>query len=605
MSQFFNAVTAVRLISTIALFASGAHAQANHQWASVYTTRVSSAPDTVYNSEYNVVTQWNQMALELVKEAKPAPPVVARSMAITHTCIFDAWSTFSAGAKGLYFNLQGEFVRPAHERKDDAKSKAISAAAATCLRNLFPSTTQSAAVSSLLARYGVNSSDLDANANTPAGLGTRAAQAVIEARRNDGANQYGNVNCTTPTAAYCDSTRFVPSNAGATPITQINPNKWQPLPNGAVYQRPLAPHWGAVTPFVITSPSAFLADHPLPSDRLPALYPGVEYLKQVEDTLVVSQQLTRERKSQAILWADGPFSYLPPGHWNKVSQWVVNLHRLSIDRSVQFFAGLNWAMADAGIVSWKLKYEYDYVRPITAVRFVKNNQTVLAWGGPETPYDPTINPATGKPFGFARYIQGQDFNPYNPTTNPNHPLTPAFPEYTSGHSVFSMASALFMERFLKTPFMGIKVHFNPNDPEFREANPESASLIQADPNDPTKDFVWFFPTFRSAAIHAGNSRIVSGIHFDDGNIASQLIGARLGERAASLVNGLAPSRGNSPWIGRWLRDIQAELKNEARNSVQTDAQLLQSIRAEGRVQAQIEPKSSRRNNAGAKILTNQ
>lgn len=40
-------------------------------------------------SETNVV-RWNEAALEAIRSTHPGPPMVARALAILHTCIYDA-----------------------------------------------------------------------------------------------------------------------------------------------------------------------------------------------------------------------------------------------------------------------------------------------------------------------------------------------------------------------------------------------------------------------------------------------------------------------------------------------------------------------------------
>ena len=40
----------------------------------------------------NVVLRWNDAALKCVRESRPGPPVVARALAIVHTCVYDAWA---------------------------------------------------------------------------------------------------------------------------------------------------------------------------------------------------------------------------------------------------------------------------------------------------------------------------------------------------------------------------------------------------------------------------------------------------------------------------------------------------------------------------------
>ena len=99
-----------------------------------------------------------------------------------------------------------------------------------------------------------------------------------------------------------------------------------------------------------------------------------------------------------------------------------------------FFAMHN-ASFDAGIVAWHIKRKYNGVRPITAIRFAKQGQNILAWGGPGRPIE---------------HISGGKWSPYNPGTN----LTPSFPGYFSGHSVFSRSSATVLWLFTGDDFFG-------------------------------------------------------------------------------------------------------------------------------------------------------
>jgi hypothetical protein len=79
-------------------------------------------------------------------------------------------------------------------------------------------------------------------ATTPGRDGKRAADNVIAARRNDGANRAGN---------YADTTGYTPVNS---PDVLVDPWRWQPVrvPLGDPYgtpQTPLTPQWGKVRPF--------------------------------------------------------------------------------------------------------------------------------------------------------------------------------------------------------------------------------------------------------------------------------------------------------------------------------------------------------------------
>ena|SRR5579884_1948557 len=42
----------------------------------------------------NVAIRWNQAALQGVRDGTLGPPMVARALAIAHTCMYDAWATY-------------------------------------------------------------------------------------------------------------------------------------------------------------------------------------------------------------------------------------------------------------------------------------------------------------------------------------------------------------------------------------------------------------------------------------------------------------------------------------------------------------------------------
>src|SRR5438876_9030562 len=88
----------------------------------------------------NVVCDWNNAALaevRLSKSLRNGPPIVARALAIAHTCMYDAWAAYDDIAVGTT-DIGGTRRRPEGERTDENKAKAISFAAYLCLRNLYP-----------------------------------------------------------------------------------------------------------------------------------------------------------------------------------------------------------------------------------------------------------------------------------------------------------------------------------------------------------------------------------------------------------------------------------------------------------------------------------
>ena len=44
----------------------------------------------------NVVLQWNNAALQAIRDVNPGPTVASRAMAIMHTCMYDAWAPYDS-----------------------------------------------------------------------------------------------------------------------------------------------------------------------------------------------------------------------------------------------------------------------------------------------------------------------------------------------------------------------------------------------------------------------------------------------------------------------------------------------------------------------------
>ena len=108
------------------------------------------------------------------------------------------------------------------------------------------------------------------------------------------------------------------------------------------------------------------------------------YQQNVNEVLQFSADLDATSKLNVEYWADGPASELPPGHWGLFAQFVSQRDKNTIDEDVKMFFAMHNASFDAGIVAWHIKRKYDGVRPITAIRYLKQGQMVLrlGWAGP-------------------------------------------------------------------------------------------------------------------------------------------------------------------------------------------------------------------------------
>lgn len=462
------------------------------------------APALGASSTGSVVAQWNQAALQAVMDTHPGPPMCARELAIVNTCMYDAWAAYDPAAVGT--RLGGSLRRPAAERTLANKNTAISFAAYRALLDLFPRPDEAPKFQAVMHTFGCDPADASTDKTRPAGIGNVAAQAVIDFRHHDGSNQLGDLSASH--VPYSDYTGYMPVNP---PDQVIDPNHWQPLivpdgNGGFATQSYIAPHWGNVIPFALTSGSQLRALN------APARYGSVEYEQQARDLVTLSANLTDRQKVIVEHWADGPGSVLPPGHWVQFCGWVAARDNLGLDDEMKLFFALSNAVFDAGISCWDTKRAYDYVRPITAIRYLFKGQKILAWGGK---------------YQGTREIDGSFWRPYQFETV----LTPAFPEFPSGHSTYSAAAAEILKRFTGSDAFGASYTM-------------PAGQSRGEPGQvPATDVTLTWDTFTQAADEAGMSRRYGGIHFAAGDYTARIMGRQVGalvwEKAQSYFNGSA------------------------------------------------------------------
>ncbi len=456
----------------------------------------------------NVVVQWNEKVLQGVRDSTLGPPMVARALAIVHTCAYDAWAAYDRHAVGTQFG--GALRRPRREHTLANKNEAISFAAYRAAVDLFPG--DKALFDTLMANLGYDINNTSTDVTTAAGIGNVACSAVLNFRHHDGSNQLGDL---TPSGvAYADYTGYQPVNLPSTvPVLDMStikdPNHWQPLTyfNGKSVVTPkfIGAQWFKVQPFALSSADEFrsfvsLFGPALYDPQNPESYSSKTYVEQAQELIDMSANLTDEQKMIAEYWANGPHSELPPGHWDLFAEFVSERDHHTVDDDAKMFFALTNAIFDAAIASWTAKRDFDSVRPVTAISYLFHNTEIRSWGGP------------GK--GTVTML-GADWIPYQPSTFP----TPPFPEYISGHSTFSAAGATILALWTESEYFGDSVTFaagaSTTEPGITPANPVTL----------------YWQSFHDAADQAGISRRYGGIHFKRGDLVGRAVGDFVGWQA--------------------------------------------------------------------------
>jgi hypothetical protein len=240
--------------------------------------------------------------------------------------------------------------------------------------------------------------------------------------------------------------RFPVSNSAAT---------WKPTP--PAYMRAVEPHWNKIRPFLIDSAQQFKPSPPttFSTDK------NSQFYKEAVAVRDVGLNLSTEQKEIANFWDCNPFKMnvnghvmyaskkiSPGGHWMNIIRLACKKSNLGIAESTEAYVCVAITIADAFISCWDEKYRSQVIRPETYI----NEYIDRSWM-------PLLQ-------------------------------TPPFPEYTSGHSVLSTASAVMMSKLFGENF-------------------SFADSTEVEFGIPVRRF----NSFKDAADEAAISRFYGGIHY--------------------------------------------------------------------------------------------
>jgi hypothetical protein len=435
-----------------------------------------------------MIVQWNQIALQaavndysLAPGYQIGPTHLGRAMAIVQAAVFDSVNSIDP-------QFQKYLVQIAAVPADASMDAAVAQAAHDTLVAMFPN--QQSFFDSELA------SSLAGIPTMPAvegvAIGSAVANYILAVRANDGSQ----------------------IDAAGQPVNYTfgqMPGQWRPDPLHP-NQTPLTPDWGGVTPFGIANVGPFLPPAPptLNSLAYATAYEEVKILGALNSPI-----RTPDQTQLAFFWGYDaqPGLCAPIRLYNQIAEVIAQQQGNTEVDNARFFALVNIAMADGGIVCWDAKYLYDFWRPIAAIR--EN--------------DPGTGPTglgSGNPF-----LVGQGDPTWQPLGAQAHDgtgnFTPPFPSYTSGHGTIGAALFKMMENY----YGADNIHFTITTDEFNTIN--NGSLAPRS-----------FDSFSQAAGENALSRIYLGIHFHFD--ATNAI--RCGDQIADYVfqNTLLPLHGPAP-----------------------------------------------------------
>ncbi len=249
------------------------------------------------------------------------------------------------------------------------------------------------------------------------------------------------------------------------------PGRWVPTP--PMYASAAEPHWMEIRTMVLDSANQF---RPIAPPIFNVTDKKSEYYKNVMMVKNAVDSLTDEQKHIANFWDDNPFKmniaghamfstkkFSPPGHWMSVVGIANKTAGQDFNTATYAFAKTAIALFDAFIHCWDAKYTYNTIRPETVINKY---------------FDPNWRPLL---------------------------QTPAFPEYTCGHSTISSSAAEALTSVYGDNFS----YTDSTELEFGIANRK-------------------FTSFRQAADENNWARFYGGLHYHNSCITSTAQGRLVG-----------------------------------------------------------------------------
>jgi hypothetical protein len=232
------------------------------------------------------------------------------------------------------------------------------------------------------------------------------------------------------------------------------------------------PHWNKIRPFAVDSAKQFMPVPPTPF----SIDKKSKFYQEAQEVYEMGKNLTDEQRQIASFWDCNPFvmnvkghvmfatkKISPGGHWMNITHVACKKANADFVQAAEAYARVSIALIDGFISCWDEKYRSRVIRPESYIN---------------------------------QYID-EDWVPLL--------QTPPFPEYTSGHSVISGASAVTLTSLFGDNFT------------FLDSTEIEFGLTARN-----------FKSFIQASEEAAISRMYGGIHYrpavDNGMVEGRALG---------------------------------------------------------------------------------
>jgi hypothetical protein len=130
------------------------------------------------------------------------------------------------------------------------------------------------------------------------------------------------------------------------------------------------PYWGNLRTLVTGSDNNAQPGAPTTYSEVP----GSDFYNMAKQVYDASQPLTPEQTAMALYWRDIP-GVTTPGHYVSILKQVLENDKPALDKAAIAYVLSGIVCYDAAVSTWKTKYTYNLVRPVTYIRNVLGHTT--------------------------------------------------------------------------------------------------------------------------------------------------------------------------------------------------------------------------------------
>jgi hypothetical protein len=423
----------------------------------------SSKNTSTYDKKYAL--DWYKLMLEIGRYAEGfRPPVQARALGYIGLTGYEAAVSGMPNNNSLADNYLGLRLPSANLDQEYNWAVSVNAAYATIFKLFYPELKNELKIKINL----LETANFDALKPTVSNavferskaFGTAVAQAIYDWSATD-------------TEGHLAWQRNHPIDY----VPPVGNGLWKPTyPD---FTRALLPNWGKVRQFAVKENDKLISP-PMPFSEKP----NSPFYKEAKEVYTMTTSgFNTDVQWLAEFWSDDNFELTldPATHFISITNQVLEVKVVNLEKAVYAYAKVGIALADAGICCWNSKYHYNLERPVSYIR---------------------------------RNIDA------NWVSRLNNPLvnrvgyTPPFPAYPSGHSTFGAAAC------------GVLESITGNTINIWDKTHEGRTEFAGKPR--------FLETLQQAAEENAYSRIPLGVHFRMDCDAGMKLGKTVVQRVNSL-----------------------------------------------------------------------